>query len=93
MFSLEFLTRIASSRYRGDSTGNSQYTIFNLKQSKSPLIIQNLQQGDFFKGLKNEFETSIINEPSVFEPLKFYCTCILAENVVLAIILFHRTCC
>ena len=27
------------------------------------------------KGLKNEFETAVVNEPSVFEPLKFYCTC------------------
>ena len=26
-----------------------------------------------FKGLKNEFEISVVNEPSVFEPLKFYC--------------------
>ena len=25
------------------------------------------------KGRKNEFETSVVNEPSVFEPLKFYC--------------------
>ena len=24
-------------------------------------------------GLKNEFETAMVNEPSVFEPLKFYC--------------------
>ena len=24
------------------------------------------------KGLKNEFETAVVNEPSVFEPLKFY---------------------
>ena len=22
----------------------------------------------------NEFETAVVNEPSVFEPLKFYCT-------------------
>ena len=27
----------------------------------------------FPKGLKNEFETAVINESSVFEPLKFYC--------------------
>ena len=27
----------------------------------------------FRKGLKNEFETAMVNEPSVFEPLKFYC--------------------
>ena len=25
------------------------------------------------KGLNNEFETAKVNEPSVFEPLKFYC--------------------
>ena len=23
----------------------------------------------------NEFETAVVNEPSVFEPLKFHCTC------------------
>ena len=27
----------------------------------------------FFKGLKNVFETAVVNEPSVFVPLKFYC--------------------
>ena len=30
----------------------------------------------FFQGtqrLKDEFETAVVNEPSVFEPLKFYC--------------------
>ena len=46
---------------------------FNIKR-KSLLIILNLQLWDFFsKGLKNEFETAVVNEPSVFEPLKFYC--------------------
>ena len=29
--------------------------------------------GFFPKGLKNEFETAVVNEPSVFEPLKVYC--------------------
>ena len=24
-------------------------------------------------GLKDEFKTAVLNEPSVFEPLKFYC--------------------
>ena len=27
----------------------------------------------FSKGHKDEFETAMVNEPSVFEPLKFYC--------------------
>ena len=25
------------------------------------------------KGLENEFETTVVNESSVFEPLKLYC--------------------
>ena len=28
----------------------------------------------------NEFEIAVVNEPSVFEPLKFYCICFIAEN-------------
>ena len=27
----------------------------------------------FSKGPKNEFEPAVVNEPSVFESLKFYC--------------------
>ena len=29
--------------------------------------------GVFSWGLKNEFETAMVNEPTVFEPWKFYC--------------------
>ena len=29
--------------------------------------------GFFSKALENEFETDVVNEPSVFEPLKVYC--------------------
>ena len=64
MFSLE-------SPHRGDSHEYTQYTIFNMKK-KNPLIIPNLQLWDFSRGLKNEFETVVVDEPSVFEPLKFY---------------------
>ena len=30
-----------------------------------------------FSGLKNKFEIAVVNEPSVFEPLKFYCIQVL----------------
>ena len=41
---------------------------------KNILNYPNLQLLDFFsKELKDEFETVVVNEPSVFEPLKFYC--------------------
>ena len=67
------------SPHRGDSNEYTQYTFFQLKKRKSVLIILNLQLWDFFsKGIKNEFETAVVNEPSVFEPLKFYCTWIFS---------------
>ena len=66
MFSLE-------SPDRGDSNEYTQYTIFNIKKKKIHYINQTLQPCDFSKGLKNGFETAVVNEPSVFEPLKFYC--------------------
>ena len=67
VFSLE-------SPHRGDSNEYTQHTIFNIKKEKIPLIILGLPLWDFFKGLKNEFETSLVDEPSVFEPLKFFCS-------------------
>ena len=54
--------------HRGDSNKYTQYTIFDTKK-----IILSLQLWDFSKGLKNEFETAVINELSVFESLKVYC--------------------
>ena len=69
MFYLESL-------HRGDSNEYTQY-IYHLqykkKTEKSPKIILNLQVCDFSKGFKSEIETTVVNEPPVFEPLKFYC--------------------
>ena len=46
--------------------------IFTLNYLKSAAISKGISK-DISKGLKNEFETAVVNEPSVFEPLKFYC--------------------
>ena len=51
----------------------TQYTIFNMNKKKHPKLSKICSYGLFSKGLKNEFETAVVNEPSVFEPLKFYC--------------------
>ena len=56
----------------------TQYTIFNIKKENHIKLSQICRYGSFSKGLKNEFETAVVNEPSVFEPLKFYC--ILQDN-------------
>ena len=34
---------------------------------------KSLNIGRILEGLKKEFESSTVNEPSVFEPLRFYC--------------------
>ena len=36
-------------------------------------VFSSAAMGYFSKGLKIEFETAVVNEPSVFEPLNFYC--------------------
>ena len=67
VFSLE-------SPHRGDSNEYTQYIIFNIQKK----ITQNYPKSaavDFCsKVLNNGFETAMVNEPSVFEPLKFYCS-------------------
>ena len=53
------------------STHNITFSIDILE--KSNLIILDLPLWDFSKRLKNQFETAVVDEPSVFELLKFYC--------------------
>ena len=59
------------SAHCGDS---DEYTIYHFQYTQEThlKIIPNLQLWDFSKGLKNEFETAVAHEPSVFEPLKVY---------------------
>ena len=66
MFSLE-------SPHRGDSNEYTQYTVLNIKKKITQNYPKSAATGFCSKGLKNEFETAIVNEPSVFEPLKFNC--------------------
>ena len=46
---------------------------FNTKKNNTLKLSQFCSYGFFSKGLRSEFETAVVNEPSVFEPLKFYC--------------------
>ena len=72
MFSLE-------SPHRGDSKKNTKHTIFIIKKEIHPKLSHIFSNGIFSRGLKNEFEITVVNEPSVFEPLKFYCNNISPE--------------
>ena len=60
------------SLHRGDSKEYTQYTIFNINKKTTLNFLKSAAMG-YPKGLKNEFEKAMVNEPSVFEPLKFYC--------------------
>ena len=62
VFSLE-------SPQRGDSNENTQYTIFNINTKITLNYPKFAAMGFLSKGVKNEFETAVVNESSVFEPL------------------------
>ena len=42
------------------------------------------------KGPKNEFERAVVNEPSVFEPLNFYCIVAAFYNTTVAQMNFRK---
>ena len=55
---------------------------FSISKKKKITVIypKSAALGFCSKGPKNEFETVVVNEPSVFEPPKFYCTCNLINS-------------
>ena len=75
VFSLE-------SPHQGDSNEYTQYTIFNVKRKITLNYIKFAAVGFFPRDSKIEFETAVVNEPSVFEPLKFCCMFLAAAILV-----------
>ena len=68
---------LLESPHRGDSNEYTQHTIINIKKEIGPNYPKHnnvCSYGSCSWELKNEFETAMVNEQSVFEPLKFYCT-------------------
>ena len=61
------------SPHRGDSNKHIQYTVLIIKKKITLDYPKSAAMGFFSSGLKNEFETAVKNEPSVLEPLQFYC--------------------
>ena len=46
---------------------------FQYKKENHYKLFQICTYGIFSKGLENEFKKVVVNEQSVFKPLKFYC--------------------
>ena len=53
-------------------------------------LTQICSYGIFSKGLKNDFETAVVNEPSVFELSKFYCIYVIYALMI--VLLFVSLC-
>ena len=66
MFSLE-------SPHRGDSNEYTKHTIFSMYKKISLIYSKSAAVGFFCEGFEDEFETAVVNEQSVFEPLQFFC--------------------
>ena len=79
LFSLE-------SSYRGNSNEYTSYTIFSIRQKIVLNYPKSAAMGFFSKRLMNEFETSVVNVPSVFKPLKLYCNRFLTPIMALVTI-------
>ena len=72
-----YLFWFVSGHWRGDSNEYIKYTKFNIKKKENnPKLSPICSCAKFSKGLKNEFETAVVYELSVFEPLKLYCICV-----------------
>ena len=69
VFSLKSPHR-GDSAHRGDSNKSTQSTIFGIKK-KITLNYPKSIAMFFSKVLEHEFEAAVVNEPSVFETLKF----------------------
>ena len=52
------------SPHGGDSNEDTQHTIFNRKMKVTLNYPKSAAMGFFFQGLKNAFETAMVNEPS-----------------------------
>ena len=61
------------SPHRDDFNDYTQYTIFNIKTTITLNYPKSEARFFFSKNLKVEFKTAVVNEPTVFEPLKLYC--------------------
>ena len=70
-----------ASPHRGDSNEYTQYIFFNIKKEEEKKTEKKITlnyyksaaMGFFPRNSKNEFEIAMVNQPSVFGPLKFYC--------------------
>ena len=57
--------------HRGDSNEYRKHTIFSIKKKFNLKYSKYAAMAFNSKGLQDKFELAVVNEPSVFEPLKF----------------------
>ena len=73
MFSLE-------SPHGGDSKEYTQNTIYNIKKENHSILSQICSYGMFPTDSRTSSKQAVVDKPSVFEPLKFYCIGVPSEK-------------
>ena len=66
---------LLESPHQGNSNEYTQYTVFNIKEKIILNYPKSAAMGLFQGTRKRVFEAAVVDEPSVFEPLKFYYIC------------------
>ena len=64
---------LLESPQQGDYNEYTHYSIFNIKIKITLNYLKYAAMGFFSKELEIEFELAMVTEPSVFDPLEFYC--------------------
>ena len=67
-------------RHRGDSNEYTQYTIFNIKNKITLNYSKSAAMGFFPRDFN--FETAMVNQASVFEPLQVYCNWLKSVRMI-----------
>ena len=60
----------------------TQYTILIIKKKITPEYSKSAALAFFFLGTQERVSKPMVNEPSVFEPLKFYCICFKVKELM-----------
>ena len=75
--------------HQGDSNEYTQYAIYNIKRKFTLNYPKSAAMECFPKDSRTSSKKAVVNEPSVFEPLKVYCTLCNAASESNKVMLFY----
>ena len=90
IFSLFFNVKVCcvislESPHRGNSNEYTKYTIINIKKKITPTYPKSAAMGLCSKGLKKEFKTAVVNNPSVFQAIEVLLYLVLQCRTIISV--------